>query len=118
MRVLAVVTMVLATLAASSAAAEEPVVSVDCLCMEKEHGWVIARTDSTMEALGLGSALSGSTVVRFAAATDGCSRYASQCSDERYAPMTGEVRSLYQSYGTSEAADDFKLTIQADVARE
>lgn len=118
MRALAAVSTVLAVLSAGAAMADEPLVQVDCLCIEKEHGWVIARTDSTMEALGLGSALSGSTVVRFTAATDGCARHASRCSDERYAPMTGEVRSLYQSYGTSEAADDFKLTIQADVARE
>lgn len=117
MRALATVATVLAVLASASATAEEPLVSVDCLCVEKEHGWVIARTDSTMEALGLGSALSGSTVVRFTAATDGCARYASLCSDERYQPTTGEVRSLYQSYGTAEAADDFKLTIQADVAQ-
>lgn len=118
MRRLTAVSTVLIALAAAAAAAEEPVVQVDCLCIEKEHGWVIARADATMEALGLGSALSGSTVVRFAAAADGCSRYVSQCADERYKPMTGEVRSLYQSYGTSEAADDFKLTIQADVAAD
>lgn len=118
MRVLAAVSTVLAVISGAGAMAEEPLVTVDCLCIEKEHGWVIARTDSTMEALGLGSALSGSTIVRFAAATDGCSRHASQCTDERYTPMTGEVRSLYQSYGTSEAGDDYKLTIQADVAAE
>lgn len=101
-----------------SAFADEPVVAVDCLCVEKEHGWVIARTDGTMEALGLGSALSGSTVVRFAAAANGCGNHASLCSDERYTPTTGEVRTLYMSYGVSEAADDFKLTIQGDIARE
>lgn len=98
--------------------ADEPVVAVDCLCVEKEHGWVIARTEGTMEALGLGSARSGSTVVRFSAAANGCGRYASLCSDERYSPTTGEVRSRYMSYGVSEAADDFKLTIQGDIARE
>ena len=103
---------------AAAARAEEPVAAVECLCIEKEHGWLIARGDTTMEALGLGSVLSGSTVVRFSAAANGCTRYASLCSDERYAPMTGEIRGLYQSYGVSEAADDFKLTIQADVARE
>lgn len=110
--------LLLLTAMAGVAAADEPVVTVDCLCIEKEHGWVIARGDTTMEALGLNAALSGSTIVRFAAAENGCTRYASLCSDERYTPMTGEVRSLYQSYGVSEAADDFKLTIQADVARD
>jgi hypothetical protein len=101
-----------------TAAAQEPVVTVECLCIEKEHGWVIARSDGTLEGLGLNSVLSGSTVVRFTAAANGCTRYASLCSDERYQPMTGEVRSVYQSYGVSESADDFKLTIQADVARD
>ena len=109
---------VLAAVPAAAAQAEEPLATVDCLCIEKEHGWLIARGDTTMEALGLNSVLSGSTIVRFAAAANGCTRYASLCSDERYTPMTGEVRGLYQSYGVSEAADDFKLTIQADVARE
>jgi hypothetical protein len=109
---------VLAAVAGAAVRAEEPLVTVDCLCIEKEHGWLIARSDTTMEALGLNSVLSGSTKVRFAAAANGCTRYASLCSDERYAPMTGEIRGLYQSYGVSEAADDFKLTIQADVARE
>jgi hypothetical protein len=108
---------VITALLPMAAAAQEPVVAVECLCIEKEHGWVIARSDGTMEGLGLNSPLSGSTIVRFTAAENGCSRYASLCSDERYQPMTGEVRSLYQSYGVSEAADDFKLTIQADVAR-
>lgn len=110
--------LLLLTAMVGVAAADEPVVAVDCLCVEKEHGWVIARGDTSMEALGLSAALSGSTVVRFTAAENGCTRYASLCSDERYAPMTGEVRSLYQSYGVSEAADDFKLTIQADIAKE
>ena len=105
-------------LLSGAAAADEPVIAVECLCIEKEHGWVIARSDGTMEELGLNSPLSGSTIVRFTAAENGCTRYASLCSDERYQPMTGEVRSLYQSYGVSEAADDFKLTIQADVAKE
>jgi hypothetical protein len=108
----------MAALLPIAAAAQEPVVTVECLCIEKEHGWVIARSDGTMEALGLNSVLSGSTIVRFAAAENGCTRYASLCSDERYQPMTGEVRSLYQSYGVSEAVDDFKLTIQADVASD
>jgi hypothetical protein len=101
-----------------AAAAQEPIVAVECLCIEREHGWVIARSDSTMEGLGLGSPLSGSTIVRFSAAENGCTRYASLCSDERYEPTTGEIRALYQSYGVSDAADDFKLTIQADVAKE
>ncbi len=109
---------VLAAVAAVSARAQEPLVTVDCLCIEKEHGWLIARGDTTMEALGLNSVQSGSTKLRFAAAANGCTRYASLCSDERYTPMTGEIRGRYQSYGVSEAADDFKLTIQADVARE
>ena len=103
---------------AAAVLAEEPLVTVDCLCIEKEHGWLIARGDTTMEALGLNAVLSGSTIVRFAAAANGCTRYASLCSDARYTPMTGEIRGVYQSYGVSEAADDFKLTIQADVARE
>jgi hypothetical protein len=104
--------------AAATVRAEEPLVTVDCLCIEKEHGWLIARGDTSMEALGLNSVQSGSTLLRFAAAANGCTRYASLCADERYTPMTGEVRGLYQSYGVSEAADDFKLTIRADVARE
>ncbi|MGH6929055.1 MAG: hypothetical protein ACREEV_12120 [Dongiaceae bacterium] len=108
----------MAVLVPVAGAAQEPVVAVECLCIEKEHGWVIARSDGTMEGLGLNWPQSGSTIVRFTAAENGCTRYASLCSDERYQPMTGEVRSLYQSYGVSEAADDFKLTIQADVARE
>ena len=109
---------VLAVVSAAAVRGEEPLAAVDCLCIEKEHGWLIARGDTTMEALGLNSVLSGSTIVRFAAAANGCTRYASLCSDARYTPMTGEIRGLYQSYGVSEAADDFKLTIQADVARE
>ena len=109
---------VVTAMQATAARADEPVVAVECLCIEKEHGWAIARGDTTIEALGLNSVLSGSTIVRFTAAANGCTKYASLCSDERYAPMTGELRTLYQSYGVSEAADDFKLTIQADVARE
>lgn len=101
----------------AAARADEPVVAVDCLCIEKEHGWAIARSDTTLEALGLNFIQSGSTILRFTAAANGCTKYASLCSDERYAPMTGELRTVYQSYGVSEAADDFKLTIQADVAR-
>lgn len=108
----------MAVLVPVAGAAQEPVVAVECLCIEKEHGWVIARSDGTMEGLGLNSVLSGSTIVRFTAADNGCTRYASLCSDERYQPMTGEVRSRYQSYGVSEAPDDFKLTIQADVATD
>jgi len=118
MRKLVLLSSALMALTAAPTLAEEPVVAVECLCIEKEHGWVIARGDTTMEALGLSSALSGSTILRVAAAANGCGKYASLCSDERYTPMTGEVRSVYQSYGVSEAADDFKLTIQADVAKE
>ena len=106
------------TAMAAATRAEEPVAAVECLCIEKEHGWLIARGDTTMEALGLNSVLSGSSILRFSAAANGCTKYASLCSDTRYTPMTGEIRALYQSYGVSEAADDFKLTIQADVARE
>jgi hypothetical protein len=108
----------LAVVPAAAVLAEEPLAAVDCLCIEKEHGWLIARGDTTMEALGLNAVLSGSTIVRFAAAANSCTRYASLCSDARYTPMTGEIRGLYQSYGVSEAADDFKLTIQADVANQ
>jgi hypothetical protein len=118
MRGLILVSAVLAAGVAAVAMADEPVVAVDCLCIEKEHGWAIARGDTTMEALGLNSVLSGSTIVRFSAAANGCTRYASLCSDARYTPVTGEIRAVYQSFGASEAADDFKLTIQADIARE
>jgi hypothetical protein len=119
MRGVILLTAVLAASAVATAVqADEPLVTVDCLCIEKEHGWLIARGDTTMEALGLNAVLSGSSILRFAAAANGCTRYASLCSDDRYTPMTGEIRALYQSYGVSEVADDFKLTIQADVAKE
>jgi len=99
-----------------AAMADEPTVAVECLCVESEHGWVIARSNATMADLGLDWAQSGSTIVRFTAASDGCGRYPSGCADERYKPTTGEVRTKYQSFGFTEIADDYRLTIQGDVA--
>ena len=97
MRAVIVLSAVLVGSATTALRAEEPLVTVDCLCIEKEHGWLIARADTTMEALGLNVVRSGSTLLRFAASANGCTRYASLCSDERYSPMTGEIRGLYQS---------------------
>src|SRR6202008_2060977 len=86
-------TLTLALLLAPMATrADDPVIEVDCLCVEDTQGWLRGRSDATTEEAGPGPLTSGESFMVLRAATDQCARFPSGCGDERFTPVTGERR--------------------------
>jgi hypothetical protein len=94
-----------------AAAAEDPVVAVDCLCVEDEQGWVRGRGDATTSEAGLEPLTTGESMIVLRAAADQCAKYASGCGDERYKPATGDRRARLDGVSYMLIEGDFKLTV-------
>ncbi len=94
-----------------SVLAGEPVIKVDCLCVAKEHGLVLGRSDGTPSQLGIDKLKMGSAIVLLSAEKNLCGNYPSGCTDEVYEPQTGKIRMVLENYGYMYTNDDFKLSI-------
>ncbi len=117
MRTIAVATFLALPMPAMSAA-EDRVVSVDCLCVAEEQGWVRGRGMQTSGEAGLDEIETGtpeSTLV-LSAKSDQCAKFASGCGDERMAPVTGERRMRLDSLSYMLIDDDFRLNLDGVAA--
>ncbi len=76
----------------TAAAADDPVIAVDCLCVEDEQGWVRGRGDATTSEAGLDPLTTGESMIVLRAEADQCTKYPSGCGDERFTPIAGERR--------------------------
>jgi hypothetical protein len=98
------------------AAAEDPVVAVDCLCVEDEQGWVRGRGDATTSEAGLEPLTTGESMIVLRAQADRCAKYPSACGDERFTPVTGDRRARLDGVNYMLIEDDFKLTVDGVAA--
>jgi hypothetical protein len=110
-------TLTLALLLAPMATrADDPVITVDCLCVEDEQGAVRGRSDATTSEAGLDPLETGESFMLLRADTDQCSKYPSGCGDARFTPMTGERRARLDGASYMLMEGDFKLTIEGVAA--
>jgi hypothetical protein len=100
----------------SAAVAADPVIAVDCLCVEDEQGWVRGRGDATTSEAGLEPLTTGESMIVLRADADRCTKYASSCGDERFTPMTGERRARLDGVNYMLIDDDFRLTVDGVTA--
>lgn len=106
----------LLSLLPASAVADDPIVAVDCLCVEEEQGWVRGRSDATPAEAGLESLTTGESFLQLRAEADRCTKYADSCGDERYTPVTGDRRMRLDGIDYMDSTGRFKLTVEGTAA--
>jgi hypothetical protein len=99
-----------------AAAADDPVIAVDCLCVEDQQGFVRGRGDATTSEAGLEPLTTGESMIVLRAKTDQCAKYASGCGDERFTPIAGARRARLDGVNYMLIDGDFRLTVDGVTA--
>ncbi len=96
---------------------DEPVIEVDCLCVQEDTGSIEALSDEPAGRLGLATLTPRETVVRFKGRDQGCTEHAMACSG-MMTPAAGEVRATINYFDYPRADGGCRVRVYGDLPRE
>lgn len=95
----------------------DSVVTVECLCVNEEEGWVRGRGTGSPAEAGIAAVKSPDmSTILLSAPENHCGKSASGCGDARYTPVTGERRVRLEDLYYMRDDKDFPLTIDGYAA--
>jgi hypothetical protein len=95
----------------------DSVVTVECLCVNEDEGWVRGRSMATPTEAGIAAAKSHDmSTILLSAPENRCSKSASGCGDARYTAVTGKRRVRLEDLYYMRDDKDFPLTIDGYAA--
>jgi hypothetical protein len=103
--------------APARAADDDSVVTVECLCVNDQEGWVRGRSMASPTEAGIAAVKSHDmSTILLSAPENHCGKSASGCGDARYTPVTGERRVRLEDLYYMRSDQDFPLTIDGYAA--
>jgi hypothetical protein len=102
---------------AARADSDDSVVTVECLCVNEDEGWVRGRGTGSPAEAGIAAVKSHDmSTILLSAPENHCGKSADGCGDARYTPVTGERRVRLEDLYYMRDDKDFPLTIDGYAA--